>query len=169
MLDRVGVKLTLDAVEPVAWEEKVRVAGDFELATRQSGVVADPAQDLLAGWAAGGTAPRDRATVPGLLEALQQADGEPDEQRRHQLFVEAQKLLHASAWSGDALVRERQRPGSQADPGLLGRAGPAPRSRMVDQRVRPPHPPAREMISAKPRFARAGVGGEGFEERTTIQ
>jgi peptide/nickel transport system substrate-binding protein len=100
MLEQVGITLTLDAVAPSVWEEKVRVAGDFELATRQSGVVAEPAHDLLASWAPGGSAPLHRATVPGLLDALQKADAEPDERRRHQLFVDAQKLMHASAWSG---------------------------------------------------------------------
>ena len=100
MLEQVGVKLALDTVEPSAWEEKVRVAGDFEVATLAERCGRGPAQDLLAGWASGGSAPLHGATVPGLLDALQKADAEPDEQRRHQLFVEAQKLVHASAWSG---------------------------------------------------------------------
>ena len=100
MLEQVGIKLTLDTVEPSAWNEKVRVTGDFELATRQGGTVADPSQDLLLAWAEGSHAAFDRAKVPGLLDALQKADAEPDERRRHQLFVEAQRLMHASAWSG---------------------------------------------------------------------
>lgn len=100
MLDKVGIKLNLDIVERVAWGEKVRIQNDFEMATRQSGVVMDPSQDLLITWAEGGNSAYHRAKVPGLLDTLQKADAEYDEKKRHQLFVEAQKLMHESAWFG---------------------------------------------------------------------
>jgi peptide/nickel transport system substrate-binding protein len=114
MLDKVGIKLNLDVVDRAAWIEKVRVDNDFEMATRQSGVVADPAQDLLNTWAEDGSPAYHRARVPGLLDTLQKADTEYDEKKRHQLFVEAQKLMHESAWfvylwfeNGNFLVHKR--------------------------------------------------------------
>jgi peptide/nickel transport system substrate-binding protein len=100
MLDKVGIKINLDIVERVAWGEKVRINNDFEMATRQSGVVTDPSQDLLITWAEGGNSAYHRAKVPGLLDTLQKADTEYDEKKRHALFVEAQKLMHDSAWFG---------------------------------------------------------------------
>jgi peptide/nickel transport system substrate-binding protein len=100
MLDKVGVKINLDIVERVAWGEKVRINNDFEMATRQSGVVTDPSQDLLITWAEGGNSAYHRAKVPGLLDTLQKADTEYDEKKRHQHFVDAQKLMHESAWFG---------------------------------------------------------------------
>jgi peptide/nickel transport system substrate-binding protein len=100
MLDKVGIKINLDIVERVAWGEKVRINNDFEMATRQSGVAMDPSQDLLITWAEGGNSAYHRAHVPGLLDTLQKADTEYDEKKRHQLFVDAQKLMHESAWFG---------------------------------------------------------------------
>jgi ABC-type transport system substrate-binding protein len=114
MLEKVGIKINLDIVERVAWGEKVRINNDFEMATRQSGVVTDPSQDLLITWAEGGNSAYHRAKVPGLLDTLQKADTEYDEKKRHQAFVEAQKLMHESAWfvymwfeNGNFLVHKR--------------------------------------------------------------
>ncbi|MGE3910363.1 MAG: ABC transporter substrate-binding protein [Chloroflexota bacterium] len=100
MLEKVGIKINLDIVERVAWGEKVRINNDFEMATRQSGVAIDPSQDLLITWAEGGNSAYHRAKVPGLLDTLQRADTEYDDKKRHQAFVEAQKLMHESAWFG---------------------------------------------------------------------
>ena len=100
MLDKVGIKVNLDIVERVAWGEKVRINNDFEMATRQSGVAMDPSQDLLLTWAEDGNSAYHRAKVPGLLDTLQKADTEYDEKTRHQHFVDAQKLMHESAWFG---------------------------------------------------------------------
>jgi peptide/nickel transport system substrate-binding protein len=100
MLDKVGVKINLDIVERVAWGEKVRINNDFEMATRQSGVAMDPSQDLVLTWAEEGNSAYHRAKVPGLLDTLQKADTEYDEKTRHQYFVDAQKLMHDSAWFG---------------------------------------------------------------------
>ncbi|MFN8635362.1 MAG: ABC transporter substrate-binding protein [Chloroflexota bacterium] len=114
MLDKVGVKLNLDIVERVAWGEKVRINNDFEMATRQSGVVVDPSQDLLITWAEGGNSAYHRAHVDGLLETLQKADTEYDEKKRNQAFIDAQKLMHESSWfvymwfeNGNFLVHKR--------------------------------------------------------------
>jgi len=100
MLEKVGIKINLDIVERVAWGEKVRINNDFEMATRQSGVAMDPSQDLLITWAEEGNSAYHRAKVPGLLDTLQKADTEYDEKKRHQSFVDAQKLMHESAWFG---------------------------------------------------------------------
>jgi peptide/nickel transport system substrate-binding protein len=100
MLEKVGIKINLDIVERVAWGDKVRVNNDFEMATRQSGVAVDPSQDLLVTWAEDGNSAYHRAKVAGLLDTLQKADTEYDEKKRQQLFIDAQKLMHESAWFG---------------------------------------------------------------------
>jgi peptide/nickel transport system substrate-binding protein len=100
MLDKIGIKVNLDIVERVAWGEKVRLKNDFEMATRQSGVAVDPTDDLLVTWAEGGNSAYHRAKVAGLLDTLGKADAEYDMAKRQQLFVDAQKLMHDSAWFG---------------------------------------------------------------------
>jgi peptide/nickel transport system substrate-binding protein len=100
MLDKINIKVDLDIVERVAWGEKVRIQNDFEMASRQSGVALDPTDDLVQTWAESGNSAYHRANVPGLLDTLARADSEYDDAKRHQLFVEAQKLMHESAWFG---------------------------------------------------------------------
>jgi ABC-type transport system substrate-binding protein len=100
VVDQIGVKLTLDVVERVAWGENVRIQNDFQMASRQSGVTVDPTDDLLVTWAEGGNSAYHRAKVPGLLDTLHQADAEYEPKKRHDLFVQAQKLMHESAWFG---------------------------------------------------------------------
>ncbi|MGI8644080.1 MAG: ABC transporter substrate-binding protein [Thermomicrobiales bacterium] len=100
MVAEVGFNVSLDVVERVAWGEKVRIQNDFEMATRQSGVAVDPTNDLLVTWAPGGNSAYHRATVPNLLETIRAADSTYEPEERHRLFVEAQKLMHESAWFG---------------------------------------------------------------------
>lgn len=100
MLDKIGVKIELDVIERVAWGEKVRVNNDFIMASRQSGVAVDPTDDLLVTWAEGGNSAYHRAKVPGVIDTLQKADSEFDMKKRHELFVNVQKLIHESAWFG---------------------------------------------------------------------
>jgi peptide/nickel transport system substrate-binding protein len=100
MVDKIGVKLSLDVVERVAWGEKVRIKNDFQMASRQSGVAVDPTDDLLVTWAEGGNSAYHRAKVPGLIDTLHQADGEYEPAKRQALFMEAQKLMYDSAWFG---------------------------------------------------------------------
>ncbi len=100
MLDKIGVKISLDIVERVAWGEKVRINNDFEMATRLSGVAVDPTNDLLVTWAEGGNSAYSRAKVPGLLDTLNQADASYDDKVRQQVFVKAQNLMYDSAWFG---------------------------------------------------------------------
>lgn len=100
MVDKIGVKLNLDVVERVAWGEKVRIQNDFQMASRQSDVLVDPTDDLLVTWAEGGNSAYHRAKVPGLIDTLHRADAEYDPQKRHDLFVQAQKLMYDSAWFG---------------------------------------------------------------------
>jgi ABC-type transport system substrate-binding protein len=70
------------------------------MASRQSGVAVDPTDDLLVTWAEGGNSAYHRAKVPGLLDTLHQADAEYDTKKRHEWFIQAQKLMHESAWFG---------------------------------------------------------------------
>jgi peptide/nickel transport system substrate-binding protein len=98
MLDKIGIKVNIDLVERVAWGEKVRINNDFEAATRQTNVDLDPVNQLLVTWAEGGNSAYHRAKVPGLIDTLNQADGEYDDKKRQELFVKAQTLMHESAW-----------------------------------------------------------------------
>lgn len=100
MLDKIGVKIVLDIIERVAWGEKVRIQNDFIMASRQSGVAVDPTDDLLVTWAESGNSAYHRGKVPGLLDTLQKADAEYDGKKRHELFGQAQRLMHESAWFG---------------------------------------------------------------------
>jgi len=100
MLDKVGIKVTLDVVERTAWGEKVRLNNDFEMATRQTDVKIDPTDDLLITWAEEGNSAYHRAKVPGLIDTLKAADAEYDQAKRQELFVKAQTLMHDSAWMG---------------------------------------------------------------------
>ena len=100
MLDKVGIKVTLDVVERTAWGEKVRLNNDFEMATRQTDVKIDPTDDLLITWAEEGNSAYSRAKVPGLLDTLKAADAEYDQAKRQELFVKAQTLMYDSAWMG---------------------------------------------------------------------
>lgn len=114
MANEVGFNVTLDVVEDVAWGEQVRVNNDFEMATRQSGTQADPTNFLLNTWATEGNSAYHRADVPGLLDLIRQADSSYDQEERHNLFVEAQQLMHESAWigymwyeNGNVLINDR--------------------------------------------------------------
>jgi peptide/nickel transport system substrate-binding protein len=100
MVDKIGIKLNLDVVERVAWGEKVRIQNDFQMASRQSGVLVDPTDDLLVTWAEGGNSAYHRAHVPGLIDTLHQADASYDPKTRQGLFMQAQKLMYESAWFG---------------------------------------------------------------------
>lgn len=100
MVSEIGINITLDVVERVAWGEKVRIENDFEVATRQSPVQVDPTNDLLITWAPGGHSAYSRAEVPGLIETIEAADATYDPVERHQLFMEAQQLMYESAWFG---------------------------------------------------------------------
>ena len=100
MLDKVGIKVTLDVVERTAWGEKVRLNNDFEMATRQTDVKIDPTDDLLITWAEEGNSAYHRAKVPGLIDTLKAADAEYDQAKRQELFVKAQTLMYESAWMG---------------------------------------------------------------------
>jgi ABC-type transport system substrate-binding protein len=100
MLDKIGIKITLDIVERTAWGDKVRLNNDFEMATRQAGVLIDPTDDLLITWAEEGNSAYSRAKVPGLIDTLHAADAEYDQTKRQELFVKAQTLMYESAWMG---------------------------------------------------------------------
>jgi ABC-type transport system substrate-binding protein len=100
MLDKVGIKVTLDVVERTAWGEKVRINNDFEMATRQTDVKIDPTDDLLITWAEEGNSAYSRAKVPGLIDTLKAADAEYDQAKRQALFEKAQTLMYESAWMG---------------------------------------------------------------------
>ena len=61
---KAGFKVTLDVVEDVAWGEQVRINNDFEMATRQSGIQADPTDFLLNTWATKATRRTTAQTCP---------------------------------------------------------------------------------------------------------
>jgi ABC-type transport system substrate-binding protein len=96
MLDKIGVKMTFDTVERTAWNTKVRVENNFEFTTRQGGPSVDDAINLLDAWDE--NKGYSREPMPELMAVLNQVDQTYDDAERHKLFVQAQKMMHESAW-----------------------------------------------------------------------
>jgi ABC-type transport system substrate-binding protein len=96
MLDKIGVKMTFDTVERTAWNTKVRVDNNFEFTTRQGGPSVDDAINLLDAWDE--NKGYSREPMPELMTVLNKVDATYDDAERHKLFVQAQKMMHDSAW-----------------------------------------------------------------------
>jgi len=114
MAGEIGITVNLDVVEDVAWGDQVRVNADFEMATAQAGTNSSPVNTVLTQWEVGGNQGYARAEVPGLIELIEEADTTYDPEEQHELFVEAQGLMHESAWwgymwfeSGNVLLNNR--------------------------------------------------------------
>ena len=114
MLGEIGVEVELDIVEDVAWGEQVRVNADFEFASQQGGTPSNPASTLQTLFEVDGEQGYARGEVPGLPELLQAADSTYDPAEQHDLYVEAQGLMHEAAWwcymwfeTGNVLLHNR--------------------------------------------------------------
>lgn len=99
MLDKIGLKVSIEAVERVAWGQKVRRQNDFDMATQRTGTALDP--DLLAlYWAAEGPAAYIRANEPAVAACLQEGRTSYDPRQRHETYKRCQAVMHDTAWWG---------------------------------------------------------------------
>ena len=102
MLDKIGLKAEISALERVAWGDRVRKENNFDMGTQRTGTAVDPDQ-LSLSWASTGAAAYIRATGPEIDEihkTFEEGRRTYDLQRRHEIYKNLQTLWHNSAWWG---------------------------------------------------------------------
>jgi peptide/nickel transport system substrate-binding protein len=102
MLDKINIKAQIQAVERVAWGDKVRKNNDFDMATQRTGTPVDPDQ-LALYWASTGPASYIRATGPDIDEihkTFDQGRSTYDLQKRQEIYKQLQVLWYNTAYWG---------------------------------------------------------------------
>ncbi|MDQ6673230.1 MAG: ABC transporter substrate-binding protein [Chloroflexota bacterium] len=102
MLDNIGIKAQISALERVAWGDRVRKQNDFDMGTQRTGTAVDPDQ-LSLSWASTGPAAYIRATGPEIDTIHNQFDlgrGTYDLQWRQQIYKDLQTQWFNTAWWG---------------------------------------------------------------------
>jgi ABC-type transport system substrate-binding protein len=92
MLRKIGVRVQIEVLDAVARGARIRSL-DWELATAQDGADADPMDAFR-------QTSLELARPPRLQETLDLADAEINPRRRHELLVEAQRIVYETAWMG---------------------------------------------------------------------
>jgi len=100
MLDKLGIKLAIEALERVAWGVKVRQQNDFDLATQRTGTSPDPDPLFTLAWAPDGPAAYVRADEPAIRSCLNDGRGSYDPAKRQQTYQRCQTLMYDAAWWG---------------------------------------------------------------------
>ncbi len=100
MLDAVGIRTEIEAMERIAWGKKVREANQFQMATQRTNFEPDPDAPLTLTWASEGQAAYSRAVVPEMDRCLQEARETYDLKVRHDTYVKCQKIMYDTAWWG---------------------------------------------------------------------
>ncbi|MGE3270708.1 MAG: ABC transporter substrate-binding protein [Chloroflexota bacterium] len=104
MLDKIGIKVDIEALERVAWGQKVRQANDFEMATQQTSTPLDPDAIALA-WAPDGTAAYVRPNEPAIQDCLKEGRTTYDVKKRQETYVKCQTLMQETAWWGHMWIQ----------------------------------------------------------------
>ncbi len=99
-LEDVGIKVTIEAMERVAWGKKVREGADYQMGTQRTGLSVDPDRRISLYWLSTGNAAYIRADLPELAAAAAEARSSYDTAVRHQAYIKCQKLMYQSAWWG---------------------------------------------------------------------
>jgi ABC-type transport system substrate-binding protein len=102
MLDKIGIKAQISALERVAWGDRVRKQNDFDMGTQRTGTAVDPDQ-LSLSWASTGSAAYIRATGPEIDAIHKQFDlgrATYDAQKRQQIYKDLQTQWYNTAWWG---------------------------------------------------------------------
>ncbi len=102
MLDKIGIKAQISALERVAWGDRVRKQNNFDMGTQRTGTAVDPDQ-LSLSWASTGPAAYIRATGPEIDEIHKQFDlgrATYDVQKRQEIYKNLQTLWYNTAWWG---------------------------------------------------------------------
>jgi peptide/nickel transport system substrate-binding protein len=100
MLDAVGIRTEIEAMERIAWGKKVREANNFQMATQRTNFEPDPDPPLTLTWASEGQAAYSRAVVPEMDKCLQEGREEYDTKKRHDIYKKCQKIMYDTAWWG---------------------------------------------------------------------
>ncbi|MCL5027208.1 MAG: ABC transporter substrate-binding protein [Chloroflexi bacterium] len=100
MLDAVGIRTEIEAMERIAWGKKVREGGQFQMATQRTNYEPDPDAPLTLTWASEGQAAYSRASVPEMDKCLQEGRETYDPAARQQVYVKCQKIMFETAWWG---------------------------------------------------------------------
>lgn len=96
MLDAVGIRTTIEAMEQLAWTNRVLKGRNFQLATRRNISQPDPDRVLTLDW----TGSYTDVEIPELNRVAAEGRASFDPQRRHQVYARAQKMMYESAWWG---------------------------------------------------------------------
>ena len=99
MLDKIGVKITIEALERVAWGQKVRQQNDFEMATQRTDSRVDPDQ-LTLPWLPDGPAAYIRTDAPGVNQCLTEGRSTVDAAKRQEIYKRCQIAMFDSAYWG---------------------------------------------------------------------
>ncbi len=105
MLDAVGIRTTIEAMERIAWGTKVREAGNYQMATQATGTTHDPDPLLTLAWASEGRAVYTRAVVPEMDKCLQEGRSTYDVKQRDEIYKRCQKIMYDTAWWGFAWMQ----------------------------------------------------------------
>jgi len=100
MLDKIGLKVTIEALERVAWGVKVRQQNDFDMATQRTGTSPDPDPLFTLAWAAQGPAAYVRADEPQIQQCITDGRSSYDAAKRQQIYQRCQTLMYDAAWWG---------------------------------------------------------------------
>ena len=104
MLDKIGIKVEIEALERVAWGQKVRQSNDFEMATQQTSTPLDPDVISLA-WAPDGPAAYARPSEPAIQDCLKEARTTYDMPKRQATYVKCQTQMFEAAWWGHMWIQ----------------------------------------------------------------
>jgi ABC-type transport system substrate-binding protein len=102
MVEKIGIKAEISALERVAWGDRVRKQNDFDMGTQRTGTAVDPDQ-LALSWASSGPAAYIRATGPDIEAIHKQFElgrGTYDVQKRHDIYKDLQTPWFNTAWWG---------------------------------------------------------------------
>jgi peptide/nickel transport system substrate-binding protein len=100
MLDKIGLKVSIEAVERVAWGTQVRANNNFEMATQRTAGALDPDPLFTLSWAESGPASYIRAKEPAIQSCIDEGRASYDAQKRQATYERCQTLMHESAWWG---------------------------------------------------------------------
>jgi peptide/nickel transport system substrate-binding protein len=99
MLDKIGIKITIEALERVAWGQKVRQQNNFEMATQRTDSRVD-ADQLTLPWLPEGPAAYIRTEAPGVNQCLAEGRSTIDPAKRQEIYKRCQIAMHESAYWG---------------------------------------------------------------------
>jgi peptide/nickel transport system substrate-binding protein len=100
MLDKIGIKVSIEALERVAWGVKVRQQNDFDLATQRAGTSVDPDPLFTLAWADEGPAAYVRADEPDIQACIVEGRSSYVPATRQQTYQRCQRLMFDAAWWG---------------------------------------------------------------------